>query len=121
LSKNLDVIKQSTRLEIFKRLALAKEWMEANCCSRISLQQMAVVANMNSQHFLRMFKQLFRITPHQYLMSCRLEKAKQLLQEKKMTVTEVCHATGFESIYSFSNLFRKRFGLPPSKFSIFDK
>jgi AraC family transcriptional regulator len=121
LSKNISVIRLSTRLEIFKRVSMAKEWMEANCCSRISLEQAATIANMNSQHFLRMFRQVYQITPHQYLIGCKLEKAKQLLQSTQHTVIEICNAVGFESVYSFSLLFRKRFGMSPRKFSIFDK
>lgn len=121
LSKNISVIKLSTRLEIFKRISTAKEWMEANSCSRISLEQIATVANMNSQHFLRMFRQVYKITPHQYLMGCKLEKAKQLLQSTQLSVAEICNAVGFESVQSFSLLFHKRFGMPPRKFSISDK
>jgi AraC family transcriptional regulator len=113
LSKNISAIRISTRLEIFKRVSFAREWIEANCCSRISLEQIAAVANMNSQHFLRMFKQVYHITPHQYVIGCKLEKAKQLLQSTQLTVAEICNTIGFESVYSFSLLFRRRFGVPP--------
>lgn len=125
LSKNIPVIKKSTRLEIYKRISLAKEWMEVNSSVKISLEQMANVASMNSQHFLRLFKQVYHITPHQYLINCKLQKAKQLLQASSLPIAEICAAIGFESVYSFSLLFRKRFGSPPAsfrkKFSIFDK
>jgi AraC-like DNA-binding protein len=77
---------------------------------------MAVVANMNSQHFLRMFRQIYQITPHQYLVNIKLEKAKQLLHSTTLPVWEICNAIGFESVYSFSLLFRKKFGLPPARF-----
>lgn len=116
LSQNITAVKASTRLEIFKRVALAKEWMEANYSSGCTLEDIAVVANMNSQHFLRMFRQIFQITPHQYLVNIKLEKAKQLLHTTTLPVLEICNAIGFESVYSFSLLFRKKFGLPPARF-----
>lgn len=116
LSQNIAAVKASTRLEIFKRVALAKEWMEANYSSGCTLEDIAVVANMNSQHFLRMFRQIFQITPHQYLVNIKLEKAKQLLHTTTLPVLEICNAIGFESVYSFSLLFRKKFGLPPARF-----
>jgi AraC-like DNA-binding protein len=121
LSKNISAVKLSTRLEIFKRVSIAKEWIEANCCLRITLEQMASVARMNSQHFLRMFRQVYKTTPHQYLVSCKLEKAMQLLQAARLPVNEICNSIGFESVQSFTLLFRKRFGMPPKKFSISDK
>jgi AraC family transcriptional regulator len=116
LSKNISAIKVSTRLEIYKRISLAKEWIESNSTSRITLEEIAAIANMNSQHFLRLFKQVYQITPHQYLISCKLEKAKQLLQSTDWPVAEICTAIGFESVYSFSLLFRRRFDIPPARF-----
>ena len=115
LSKNIAAVKASTRLEIFKRVALAKEWMESNYSSGCSLEELATIANMNSQHFLRMFRQIYQVTPHQYLVHIKLEKAKQLLQTTTLPVWEICNAIGFESVYSFSLLFRKKFGLPPAR------
>lgn len=117
LSENITAIKLSTRLEIVKRISLTREWMEANFDDNITLEDMAAVANMNSQHFLRMFRQVYRTTPHQYLMGVRLEKAKQLLRDGLISVSEVCDAIGFESVSSFSLLFKKSFGLAPAQFS----
>lgn len=116
LSQNLNAIKASTRLEIFKRVSLAKEWLEENFHADIILEDMASVATMNSQHFLRMFKQIYHTTPHQYLVELKLKKAKHLLASTKLTITEICHAIGFESLFSFSILFKDRFGFAPSYF-----
>jgi AraC-like DNA-binding protein len=116
LSKNIRAIKVSTRLEIFKRIDGVREWMESNSSLTISLEDMAGIAHMNSQHFLRMFKQVHQVTPHQYLIELRLQKAKQLLHDTTDTVASICHAIGFESVYSFTHLFRKKFGLPPAAY-----
>ena len=115
-SENIRAIKPSTRIEIFKRLSLAKEWMEENFHNDITLEAIATIAAMNSQHFLRMFKQAYFITPHQYLIELRLTKARSLLENTDSPISEICRSIGFESIYSFSILFKTRFGMAPSYF-----
>ncbi len=115
-SENIRAIKPATRIEIFKRLSVAKEWMEANFQDDLSLETIAEHAAMNSQHFLRMFKQAYFITPHQYLIELRLTRARQLLENTPLPIGDICRAIGFESIYSFSILFKNRFGLAPTQF-----
>ena len=115
-SQNIQAVKASTRLEIYKRVSMAKDWMDENYNIDISLEDIAAHAAMNSQHFLRMFKQIYCITPHQYLIERKLKKAKGLLESTQLTINEVCQSIGFESIFSFSILYKKRFGLAPSHF-----
>jgi transcriptional regulator GlxA family with amidase domain len=90
--------------------------MEEHYNNTVSLEDIALTASMNSQHFLRMFKQVYHITPHQYLIDLRLKKARHLLESTDLPVTEICSAIGFESPFSFSILFKDRFGLAPSHF-----
>ncbi|GGA85826.1 AraC family transcriptional regulator [Puia dinghuensis] len=115
-SQNVQAVKASTRLEIFKRISTARDWMDAHYNAAITLEDIGVVAAMNSQHFLRMFKQVYNITPHQYLIDLKLKKAKQLLESTELTINEICQTIGFESVFSFSILFKGRFGQPPSQF-----
>jgi AraC family transcriptional regulator len=115
-SQNIQAVKASTRLEIFKRVASAKDWMEENYNADITLEDIASIAMMNSQHFLRMFKQVYLITPHQYLIELKLKKAKELLEATQMAINQICHTIGFESVFSFSVLFKNRFGIAPSYF-----
>ncbi|HVU56123.1 MAG TPA: AraC family transcriptional regulator [Puia sp.] len=114
-SQNIQAVKASTRLEIFRRVSLARNWMEENFNTAITLEDIAAMASMNSQHFLRMFKQVYCITPHQYLIDCKLRKAKHLLETTRLTMNDICLAIGFESVFSFSILYKKRFGRPPSQ------
>ncbi|HXB09801.1 MAG TPA: AraC family transcriptional regulator, partial [Puia sp.] len=116
LSQNVQAVKASTRLEIFKRISTARDWMDAHFAADISLEDIGAVAAMNSQHFLRMFKQVYSITPRQYIIDLRLHKAKELLEGTDLTINEICQAIGFESVFSFSVLFKNRFGIPPSVF-----
>ncbi|MDX2047609.1 MAG: AraC family transcriptional regulator [Chitinophagaceae bacterium] len=116
LSMNLAVIKHATRIELYKRLSLAKEWMEAHYASAILLADIAKTAMLNSQHFLRLFKQVYKQTPHQYLMEFRLQKAREILISSGQPIAEICNLTGFESVTSFSNLFRQKFGVSPGMY-----
>jgi AraC family transcriptional regulator len=113
--EKITAIKRSTREELYRRLYLAREWINDSLSGQITLDQMAAVACLNKFHFLSNFKQLFGVTPHQYLMEKRLQKAFDLLKQQRYSVTEVCALLGFESIGSFSNQYRKRFGTPPSQ------
>ena len=112
----LKVARQATRIELFKRLSLAREWIQENYSSPITLSDMARIATLNSQHFLRMFRQCYLITPHQFLIGIRLEQAKQRLLHSTDAIAAICQATGFESLSSFSGAFKERYGLPPSLF-----
>ncbi|HEY4112131.1 AraC family transcriptional regulator [Puia sp.] len=116
LSQNVQAVKPSTRLEIFKRISTARDWMDAHYNADITLEDIGGVAAMNSQHFLRMFKQVYNITPHQYLIDLKLRKARALLEGTDLTINDICQAIGFESVFSFSVLFKGRFGVPPSVF-----
>jgi AraC family transcriptional regulator len=116
LSGQLDVVKKSTRIDLFKRLSLAREWIRDNYASPITLGEMAGIALLNNQHFLRMFKQCYGITPHQFLVETRLVHAKRMLLESGKNISAICQDIGFESLSSFSWLFRKRFGSSPLLF-----
>jgi len=113
-SEALPVTRRSTRIELFKRLSMAREYILANYSGAVSLDDMAETALLNSQHFLRMFRECYGITPHQYVMGVRLTAARQLLINTKEPVSAICRQTGFESLSSFSGLFRQRFGAAPS-------
>jgi AraC-like DNA-binding protein len=115
-AENLTVSRRSTRIELFKRLSQAREWIHANFASPLPLETMAEKAQLNRQHFLRMFRDCFGSTPHQYLMEVRLTAARELLAGTTEPVTAICRMTGFESPPSFSSLFRSRFGASPKAY-----
>ena len=112
----LTVARQSTRIALYKRLSEAREWIHANYASPAPLEKMAEAAQLNSQHFLRMFRDCFGITPHQYIIDLRLAAARELLSQTEEPVTAICRLTGFESLSSFSGLFRQRFGVSPKAY-----
>lgn len=79
----------------------------------LDLKQISSEACFSRYHFLRLFRQAFNKTPHQYLVERRIEKAKELLTSADLRVTDVCFEVGFQSLGSFSSLFHKSVGHPP--------
>jgi len=80
------------------------------------LSDVARAACLSPYHFHRSFTVAFGKTPHQYLTAHRLERAAQLLRRTPMSVTQICFDSGFESLGSFSSLFRRNFGTSPREF-----
>ncbi|HET6255001.1 MAG TPA: AraC family transcriptional regulator [Puia sp.] len=112
----LSVSRRSTRIELFHRLSTAREWIHANYASPAPLQTISREAQLNPQHFLRMFRDCFGSTPHQYLTEVRLAAAGQLLTTTNEPVSAICRQIGFESLSSFSGLFRQHFGASPKTY-----
>ena len=108
--------KRSTRIETYKRLTRAKDYIESNFMNDITLGILAEVSCMNQFHFLRKFKQLYKKTPHQFLTGIRLNEAKTLLKKNDTTVTQVCLEVGYEDVSSFSKLFKKSTGITPDRY-----
>lgn len=100
---------------IYRRIVLAKLFIDKYYYASIDLDCIADEAFFSKFHFIRLFKKMIGKTPHQYLIHARIEKAKQLLQEGN-TVSKTCFAVGFDSISSFSGLFKRRTGQSPSVF-----
>ena len=96
-----------------ERLVRARELIDARYHLPLDLKQISSEACLSRFHFLRLFRQAFNKTPHQYLTQRRIEKAKELLSSSGLTVTDVCFEVGFESLGSFSSLFHKHVGHPP--------
>lgn len=99
--------------DVFIRLRRARELMDDCYSQPIDLAQISNVACLSPFHLLRMFRQAFGETPHQYLMRTRIEKARELLAHSRRSVTDVCLDVGYESLGSFSSLFRKMTGESP--------
>jgi AraC family transcriptional regulator len=112
----LDNVRIAVREELYRRVSRARDYMTAMFAEPLRLTDIARVACLSPNHFLRTFRSVFGTTPHQFLTDRRLQEARRLLAGTELTVTEICFATGFESLGSFSWLFRQRHGLTPSQY-----
>jgi AraC family transcriptional regulator len=120
VGNNMDRIaakRKSTREEIYRRLLTAKIFIHDHISGMPTIAEIAAEACLDKFHFLKLFKGFYGITPHQYLVKLKLERAFALLATGRFTVMEVCQSVGFESQGTFTNLFKKYYHLLPSDVS----
>ncbi len=103
------------KIYLYRRIVQAKLFIDNNCSENIDLANIADEAYFSKFHFIRQFKIIYGKTPHQYLTQVRIEKSMQLLRTE-IPVSEVCFSVGFESLSSFSGLFKRIVGLTPSAY-----
>jgi len=96
-----------------ERLCRARKFIDECYDLPLDLSEISKQACLSRYHFLRLFRDTFSTTPHQYLIQRRIERAKQLLRSEDLSVTDVCFEVGFQSLGSFSALFRKCVGEAP--------
>lgn len=106
----------TTRKELYRRLHIGRDFICDNLQASLSLEQIAQEAALSPYHFLRTFKQLFGQTPHAYLTAQRIKKAKSLLAQTDLPVTDICLTVGFQSLGSFSTLFQRHSGQSPRQY-----
>ncbi len=117
-SQKLDNLKRATSVEIFKRINIAKDYMQSNFNQALTIEQISRYACLSPTHFYRTFKQIHCCSPHQYLIAVRLDTARRYLRETDYTINEVVNLIGFENSSSFIRLFRNRFGLTPGHYKL---
>ena len=103
------------KLELYRRIVQAKLFIDSNFAERIDAGEIADEACYSKFHFIRTFKSIYGWTPHQYLTHVRVERAKEML-EQGVSVTEACFSIGFDSLGSFTALFKRRIGHTPSEY-----
>lgn len=95
------------------RLRRVKEFIAENLEEDLSLTDIASVAELSQYHFARAFRKTVGMTPQQYVMQQRIERAKQLLSNAELPIVEISLRTGFENQSHFTTLFRKFTKLTP--------
>lgn len=114
-ASHFSAVRASTREELLRRVLRGRDFLLSRMDESVSIADAARAACMSPYHFLRTFRTAFRLTPHQFLTTQRLSRARTLLRGGKHTVTDVCLESGFQSLGSFSSLFRRHFGVSPQE------
>lgn len=102
------------RNDLRKRIINAKQFMDRHYMEDMDLRAVCEKACLSKYHFIRIFKMLYGRTPHRYLTEVRVAKARGLIRAGN-TVRGACFAVGYDSVTSFSLLFKKIVGLAPSR------
>jgi AraC-like DNA-binding protein len=104
------------RPPIARNLLRARDLVDARYSEPLTVADMARAANLSPAHFSREFRRAFGESPHQYLLTRRLERAAALLRTSDWPIAEICFAVGADSLGSFATSFRRMFGRTPGEY-----
>jgi AraC-like DNA-binding protein len=99
-----------------RHLLRAKDLIDARYREPLDVPAVARAAHLSPAHFSREFRRAFGETPHQYLLTRRLERAAALLRNTDHAVVDICLAVGLRSVGSFTTSFGRTFGLSPTTY-----
>lgn len=114
--ERIDAVRSSTRMELYRRVEYAREYMEAEFRSALTLKHIASLACLSVHHFVRLFKAVYSMPPYEYLIRKRIDYACTLLRETHLSITEIGGRVGFESLSTFSRMFSRYCGCSPSAY-----
>ena len=108
--------KPATRLEIFKRLCIARDLLHSAWHQPLDLQTIGKTSCLSVPQLIRQFNTVFHTTPHRYLVRLRLQRAAHLLHTTKLSIQEITIHCGFEDASAFCRAFKSANGLPPEAY-----
>lgn len=111
----VQIIDSPTQLDQGAITAL-REYLRDSLDSTINLHALAQLVNMPVNRFATAFHDAFHTTPHQYVITQRISRAKNLLTSTRLTITEISAAVGFSTPSHFATTFKDRVGITPSQY-----
>jgi AraC-like DNA-binding protein len=109
-------VSTTTPLPPTRHLLRAKDLIDARYREPLEVPTLARAAHLSSAHFSREFRRAFGETPHQYLLTRRLERAAALLRNTDHTVVDICLAVGLRSVGSFTTSFSRTYSVSPTAY-----
>lgn len=101
--------------DVLRSMKAAIDYMERNYAQKITVEELARLSGYSASHFTRMFRQMYDLSPIQYLNRLRIQHAKNLLRAEQYTLSEIAQRCGFSSVYYFSRCFKQITGATPKK------
>ena len=99
-----------------RHLVRAKDLIDRRYRDPLDVATVARAAHLSTAHFSREFRRAFGETPHQYLLTRRLERAAALLRDTDRSVASICFTVGLKSVGSFTTSFRRAYGTTPTSY-----
>jgi AraC family transcriptional regulator len=86
---------------------LAQQFLNRNFSRKLSLAEMAAVCDLSPYHFARAFSKTFGVSPHQYVLTLRLDYAEKLLADRRISITDIADLSGFSSQSHLTTMMKK--------------
>jgi len=99
-----------------RRAVQAALFLDESCANELPLERIAAEVGLTAFHFLRLFKNVLGVTPHQYLVRARLRRAAHLLVHDSAAITDIAYAVGFGDLSNFVRTFHRAAGVSPREF-----
>ena len=99
-----------------RHLLRARDLADERYREPLVVEDLARAAGLSRAHFIREFRRAFGETPHQYLLTRRLERAATLLRSTDRSVLDICTSVGLRSVGSFTTSFHRAYGLTPTAY-----
>ena len=99
-----------------ERVLAAKKYIDAHFTDADCLERAVEECGLSARRFGELFRTAFDVTPNRYIVTCRIERAKELLTFSDMSIADVSAACGFCDVYYFSKVFKRECGVCPSNF-----
>jgi AraC-like DNA-binding protein len=109
------IVEKGLPSHYYAHIRQSKAFIDKFYSAKIDSKEMAAAAFMSRFHYIRIFQQVYGRTPRRYLQDLRIEKAKELLRNGEQ-VTQVCFCIGYESLPTFSKIFKRGTGYSPKAY-----
>lgn len=108
-------VKTETRKDLFRKLESARGYMDRFFRNSPCIGQVAREAGFSEYHFFRLFRAVYALSPHQYMLRKRLKLAQELIGREGLRISDAALMCGFSDVHSFSKSYRNFFGKSPSQ------
>lgn len=115
LEKQMDPEMKKERYNVVSE---AIDYMNRNYSYGVTIDQMARQLGTSRSQMFRQFKKEMGISPQEYLLRFRLERSKELLRDRRLTIGEVMRSAGFQDLSNFSRQFKRRYGVSPREYQL---
>ncbi len=112
----LNLVRKSTREEIYKRVSIAHEYIRAFYDTGLTLDEIAAISCLSPNHLLRNYSSIYKKTPFQHIAELRIAKSIALLKTSESSMTDIAYEIGLNNPVSFSRLFKQHMGISPLQY-----
>ena len=116
--ETIDQQKTEKKLEALLHLKEATDFMDQQFIKNPSLKEIADQVHLSPNHFHRLFTQAFGVTPHTYMLSLRMNLAKERLTYSSDRIKQIATEVGYENPFQFSKMFKRHVGMSPKAYRL---